>query len=243
MVGYLAHTGAGGRVHLTVYQVRGLTLFAARLPGWAGGRAARRRTARALHLLGRAGCRRLLAPCALDPALPVVHTGALWRALAAPLALAALDLEGISRQEAVVALEFDRVTRPVLLACRQLARTVRALALPAGCDASLGWQLQREGGVALLPAEEASLTLSFFPELEAAEGRLCLGGEDPALSGRFALRLPGMGAPPDAPSVPLLAALLDAGRLGAEEIAVSALSAPGRGAPAQPERWRQSAPR
>lgn len=246
MVGYLYHTGARGRVRLESYSVRGLTVLSARLPGTAERRGDRRRTARALRLLGRAGCRRLLAPCALDPALPVVHTGHLWQAMAVPLALAALRQRGIPPERAVLALRGDRPTRPYRQACLQLARQVRALCLQLEGGETLGWQLQRQLGVPLLPAEEAALTLSFCPGGGSESACLCLGGEDPAVDG-FTLDLPGLALPPGCPTLPLLAALLDAGRLPLEEVQVlplaPRLSAARPDIPALPEIPRQRAPR
>lgn len=217
MVGYLHFTGRRGRVRLQSHSVLGMTVWEARLPGGEDGFFARRRMGKGLDRLEDAGCRRLLMACSAAPYYPVVHTRSLWQAMAAPLALAALRANGMEPRQSVVALRGDRMTRSYLRACTALAREVRALSLALEREEALGWDLQQELGIPLVEGA-AAVTLSFLPGV-CTPGYFALGGEDPKISG-FRPVLPGLEPPEGCPALPLLAALLDEGRLPLADVLI-----------------------
>ena len=210
MVGYIHFTGRRGRVQLWRHEALGLTVWEARLPGTEESRLARRRIFKGLDRLEGAGCRRLLSPCPLVPHYPLVHTRSLWQAVAAPLALAALREMGLEPRQAVVALHGERMTRSYVRACVLLAREVKALSLSLEREETFCWDLQRELGLPLVEGAGA-VTLSFLTGV-ARPAYFPLGDEDPAVPG-FRPFLPGLELPPDCPELPVLAALLEAGRL------------------------------
>lgn len=210
MVGYMHFTGRRGRIQLRQHQALGLTVWEARLPGTAESRLARRRMSKGLDRLEDAGCRRLLSPCPLAPYYPRVHTRSLWQAMAAPLALSSLREQGIDPRRAVVALHGDRMTRTYIRTCMALAREVKALSLSLEREETFCWNLQQELGVPLVEGGGA-VTLSFLPGV-CRPAYFPLGDEDPDISG-FQLVLPGLELPERCPVLPVLAALLDAGRL------------------------------
>lgn len=210
MVGYLHFTGRRGWVQLWRHEALGLTIWEARLPGTAESRPARRRMSKGLDRLEAAGCKRLLLPCPLVPCYPLVHTRSLWQAMAAPLALAALGQLDIDPRQAVVALHGERMTRSYVRTCVLLAREVKALSLSLEREETFCWDLQRELGLPLVEGTGA-VTLSFLPGVPRA-AYFPLGDEDPAVPG-FRLALPGLELPPSCPELPVLAALLEAGRL------------------------------
>lgn len=210
MVGYLHFTGRRGWVQLWRHEILGLTLLEARLPGTPEGRLARRRMARGLARLERAGCRRLLTPCPLAPDYPSVHTRSLWQSMAAPLALAALHQRNLEPRQAVVAIHGERMTRNYIRACVLLAREVKALSLSLEREEAFCWNLQQELGLPLVEGGGA-VTLSFLPGV-SRPAYFALGDEDPSIPG-YALHLPGLTLPEGCPQLPVLAALLEAGRL------------------------------
>ena len=139
MVGYLHFTGSRGRVQLVPHDVLGLTVCEARLPKAEKSRFAPRRMRKALDRLDRAGCRRLLSPCALMPWYPVVRTRSLWQAMAVPLTLTYLRSQGLDPRRSVVALRGDRMTRSLYKTCLALAGEVSALSLDLRQDDGLVW--------------------------------------------------------------------------------------------------------
>ena len=231
MTGHIVPGGEGRLlVRLVREQVLGLPLLRGEVPG--SGFTARRvrRTARALR---RRGVTRVLAQEDFPfweeveaQGLRPVETGELCRALAAPIALAALEADGVPPRLAAVALRGDRVTRSLREAALELCPVVRQLLVevPAGGE-DLRRTLRREFG---LPAVEgglgrqAHLTLCFSPPGGAGGGRIAdLSGDWPALP-EYRFGLAEGALPEDAAALPLLSALWQAGRLTAESIAVTA---------------------
>ncbi|MGM9537260.1 MAG: hypothetical protein ACI3VN_02900 [Candidatus Onthomonas sp.] len=230
-MGYIHFTGRRGRVQLWRHEVLGLTVWEARLPGTEESRLARRRIFRGLDRLEEAGCRRLLSPCPQVPHYPLVHTRSLWQAVAAPLALAALRELGLELRKAVVALHGERMTRSYVRTCVLLAREVKALSLSLEREETFCWDLQRELGLPLVEGAGA-VTLSFLPGV-ARPAYFPLGAEDPSVPG-FRPFLPGLELPPDCPELPVLAALLEAGRLPLAEVQVLPPAPPEETAPLLP---------
>ncbi|MCD7733666.1 MAG: hypothetical protein LUH48_00790 [Clostridiales bacterium] len=215
MVGYLHFVGHGRRVRVAQHDVLGLTVWEARLPGSPESLLARRRMARGLDELEEAGCRRLLAPCPLVPYYPMVHTRSLWQAVAVPLILADLRQRGLEPCRSVVAVRGDRMTRSYLRTCQALAREVKALSLSLLRQETFCWNLQQELGVPLVEGGAAA-TLSFLPG-QWRPGFFPVGDDDPSMGG-WRLELPGLTLPDGCPTLPALAALLDAGRLPVGEV-------------------------
>ncbi len=217
MLGYLHFTGSRGRVQLVPHDVLGLTVCEARLPKAEKSRFAPRRMRKALDRLDRAGCRRLLSPCALMPWYPVVRTRSLWQAMAVPLTLTYLRSQGLDPRRSVVALRGDRMTRSLYKTCLALAGEVSALSLDLRQDDGLVWRLQQELGLPLVD-RAGDVTLAFAP-VTAGPGVLPLWAEDPEVAG-FHLTLPGLSLPESCPELPVLSALLDEGRLPLHQVLV-----------------------
>lgn len=186
-----------------------------------------RRLEKAARMLEAAGVRRVLAapgfpgwPRLALHGLLAVDVAPFCQAMAAPLALAALERRGCKPEGAVAALRGSRVTRPFFQCAEALCRRVKGLTVsaPSGGEA-LALYLRREYGVAVLEEGAADLTVAFSPEEEEAKEVLALYGPQPDLLGlSFALRdteLPGSFEP-----LPLLAALWEEGRLTPEELTV-----------------------
>ena len=167
--------------------------------------------------LDRAGCRRLLSPCALMPWYPVVRTRSLWQAMAVPLTLTYLRSQGLDPRRSVVALRGDRMTRSLYKTCLALAGEVSALSLDLRQDDGLVWRLQQELGLPLVD-RAGDVTLAFAP-VTAGSGVLPLWAEDPEVAG-FHLTLPGLSLPESCPELPVLSALLDEGRLPLYQVLV-----------------------
>lgn len=210
MVGYLHFTGRDGRVRLVRHQIRGMTVLEGSLPGKGTGLFAARRVAKALRLLEDGGCRRLLSPCPQAPHLPAVHTRSLWQAVAAPLALTELERQGTESRRAVVALHADRASRSFLRTCQLLSRKVKALSISLEQPDRAEWLLQQELGIPLVQGC-GDVTVSFLPGV-CRPGYFSLGSPDPVIPG-YQIRLEGLILPEGCPELPLLAALLDSGRL------------------------------
>jgi hypothetical protein len=196
-----------------------MTVLEARMPGKPDGYFAKGRTLRGLDRLEAAGCRRLLIPCPLRPAFPVISNRSLWQAMAAPLALAALRSQGKDPRRCVVGIQADRPSRAVIRTCVMLSHEVRALALSHTAEQLLGWKLEQTFGVPLASGGE-DVTLSFLPGVSTPE-RFALGEEQVVIPG-FTLTVPGLEPPEGCPMVPLLSALLEQGRLPLSRVAVIA---------------------
>lgn len=210
MVGYLHYTGRRGHVRLYRHRIQGLTVLEAALPGKEGRFLAKRRAQKGLKLLRQTGCKRLLAPCTEENTFPLVHTRALWQSMAGPLALTELDLQGLEPRRCVVALHSDRPSRSFLRACQLLAREVKALSLSLESSEQMMWQLQQQLGIPLVEGS-GDVTLSFLPGV-CRKKYFALGNLDPIIPD-YRLSLDGLELPEGCPELPLLAALLDAGRL------------------------------
>ena len=220
MIGRLALGEERGLlVQIAPERLLGLPLLRGEPPGESFTARRVRRTARALR---RRGVRRGLEP---------VETGELCRALAAPIALAALEGLEIPPERASVALRGERVTRSLRAAALELCPRVRQLLVevPAGGE-ELRRELRRTFG---LPAVEpgagrkAQLALCFSPPGGATGERLDLSGPRPELAG-FRFGLAEGALPPDVDALPLLAALWTAGRLSPGEMAVTCRPGPAR---------------
>lgn len=193
--------------------------------GWLG--AARLR--RAGRGLRRYGAQRTLAPAAFEGwplleecGLRQIDPSPLVRAQCLPLTVAALDRQGVAPDRATVALRGVRADRDMALAAARLCRAVRYLviAAPRGGEELARW-LRQEFGIPVLPAEEpAQLSLRFHPQAPEGEREaLELFGLRPSLGGlRFSA--PGL-AEGDREDLPLLAALWERGKLGADDLKIT----------------------
>ena len=144
------------------------------------------------------------------------------RGQSVPLALAALERQGLAPDRATVALRGLRADRDMVRTAVQLCSRVRRLVIdaPRG-GAELAGRLRREFGVPVLPGgERGALALSFqagcpAPEEEALE----LYGSRPGLAG-LTLSAPGL-EEEDREDLPLLAALWEGGRLARKDIKIT----------------------
>ena len=188
------------------------------LPGLPGDRGAARRKARGLYLLEREGCGRLLSADA-EEELPGVSTRPLWQSVAAPLALSLFQKHGQRPELARVALEGDRVTRPLFTACCQLITAVRGISL-SGCPGSeeLAWWLERHYGVSV-SSGGGDVTIRFQPGGAAGNDCLALGEPVPSPPG-FSLALKEDRLPEEYPRLPLMTVLREEGRISPEQVRV-----------------------
>ena len=226
MLGRLVWTGEWQPfIRLREERIRGLTILRAELPGSPAGRGAQLRWHKGVCRLERAGVRRLLLPGQeqgeMEGSVGPVVTRPLWQQMAAPLAVAAIHRAGARPERTVVALRGQRVTQPVFQTCCRLMGAVRALSLtvPEGGEA-LTWWLERQYGMPVL-AEGGDVTLCFSQDEPGAD-RFLLGEERPAPLGYTVALRPDCQTPipNDCPAVPLLAALLEEGKVGTEELRV-----------------------
>lgn len=225
MLGRLVWTGERRpRIYLREEHIRGLTILRAELPGHPDSRGAEGRRSKGLRRLERAGAHRLLLPeqeAGLEPGINPVITRPLWQQMAAPLAVTAIAAAGAQPERTVVALRSEQVTQPVFHTCCRLMGAVRALSLsvPGGGE-ELAWWLERHYGVPVL-AEGGDVTLCFSPDDPGAD-RFLLGEEQPAPAGYTVALKEGCPAliPEDCPTLPLLAALLEEGKVRTEELRV-----------------------
>lgn len=181
MLGYVALTGERGwKTLLEQDKVLGLPLIRALVPGAEGRHEKRleRRIDRAARRLREMGVRRVLT----GPVFPYwdrlerqglrgVDPGPMCQAVAAELALAALERDGCQLQRAVVALRGGRVSRPFFQTAVALCARVRGVVVyaPTG-GAELADYLRREYGLPVLERERPNLTLEFSPV--QAEGKM-----------------------------------------------------------------------
>lgn len=219
MIGQLIWTGERRfRIRLTRERVQGVVVIRAELPGLPGDRGAARRKERGLHLLEREGCGRLLSTDT-EEELPGVSTRPLWQSVAAPLTLSLFQKHGQRPELARVALEGDRVTRPLFTACCQLITAVRGISL-SDCPGSeeLAWWLERQYGVPV-SSGGGDVTVRFQPGGTEGSGCLALGDPVPSPPG-FSLALKEETLPEDYPRLPLMAVLLEEGRIRPEQVQV-----------------------
>ena len=188
------------------------------------GRWGKRRAERGLKRLARAGAEQVLLPEGFPwPELPerygltTPEGGPLIRAMAAPLALAALERLEKSPERATVALLGRPGAGDAARAARLLCPLVRRLAMAEGETAE---ELRCTWGVPVLPPDSpADVALCFAPgcgENAALTLRLWQGQEGLAGLSLCCPRLP----PGEGEALPLLSALYQAGKLGRRELKV-----------------------
>ena len=192
--------------------------------GWFGeGRV--RRAGRALR---RGGVGRVLAPADFDrwdlleqAGLRPLDTGPFLRVQGPRLALGCLERQGLAPDRSTVALVGGRADRDMARAAAALCPKVRSLVISAprgGRELAL-W-LREEFGMAVLPRQApAQVALNFCPGQEREEPALDLFGPVPRLGG-LTLSAPAL-REEDRCSLPLLAALWEGGRLGAEGLKIT----------------------
>lgn len=144
------------------------------------------------------------------------------RAHSVPLALEALERQGLAPDRSTVALRGLRADREMARAAAELCPRVRRLVVdaPKGGRELARW-LRREFGVPILPPGEVGQAALRFQEGCPAgeEAVLDLFGSQPDLAG-LTLTAPGL-AEEDREDLPLLAALWEGGRLGRSDIKIT----------------------
>lgn len=218
MIGQLILTpkGRGKAEPGRLYGLRVLRVEADRSGFW--GERRLRRAARALRK-GRA--RRVLVPRGFSwwpllegAGLRPVDPEPFVQAQAVPLALGALERQGLAPDRATVALRGVRADRALVRTAEALCPQVRGLVIDAPRGGTeLALRLRREFGIPVLPAEETGqVALAFQPGcLWREETCLELWGPSPSLDG-LVLSAPDL-AEEDRTDLPLLAALWEAGLL------------------------------
>lgn len=232
MLGHMALTGEKGwKTIVDRREVLGLPLVRVLVPGVKGRNEKRleRRIDRAARRLREMGVRRVLT----GPAFPYwdrlerqglrgVDPEPMCQAMAAELALAALERDGCPLKRAVVALRGGRVSRPFFQTAVALCARVRGVVVyaPAG-GAELADYLRREYGLPVLERERPDLTLEFSPvQAEGENGRtMVLHGQNLNLLG-LTLRPPDMLLPGEFDPLPLTAALWEMGLLSQPPVIV-----------------------
>lgn len=148
MIGYLVWKAKGWRIRYYEEEINGMHFLRAEVPGIPGTARGVRLRRKAVEVLRRNGVSRFLNP-ELEGG-QAVATGPLWRALAAPLALTGLTVQGIPHDQALVALHAGKVDRSIITCCTALASEVRALSLDMPDREGLAWALQRRFGIPVL---------------------------------------------------------------------------------------------
>lgn len=231
MIGWLSlEARRGWRIREEELRLEGLRIWKVTvpLPEGLGPRGERRRLDRAARALRAAGCRRVVTephvsvwPVLEAAGLRRVDPGPLCRALADPLACAFLEVRGVPRQSAAVALLAERVDRSYFEAACTLCPQVRHLAIQAGQEGeALSHWLEREYGVpALAHGKGAHVKLRFSP-LSGPPGpnELVLCGPVPEL-GPLTICSP-QPLPPELDPLPLLALLWEEGRAVLQDIEI-----------------------
>jgi hypothetical protein len=155
-----------------------------------------------------------------EPLPPLLSTRPIWWAKAAPAALLALSQAGLAPQNSVVELwGGNRLTPAMEETVRTLAPYVRGISLPGPAHPSLGWDLQRQLGLALQQGA-GDLTLAAAPV--ERKRVLALWPEQPRPAG-MALRCPKVSLPDGCPVEAALEALQSQGLLHPSEIQVRAI--------------------
>ncbi len=213
--------GRGLWVRCWEEEVLGLELLRVELPRCRPGAA--RRVQRWLF---RAGYRRVLnpppgRPCS-GPCPKPVETAPLYRARGAEVALCLLQQRGLEPERCVVGLRCRRWNRDLERIASALAPQVRGLAL---CLESQSAELRAEAflrrsfGLPVFQGE-GDICICFTPAPDAP-GRVLLGTPRPDVKG-LRLGWAGGALPEDVPRAALLTLLAQEGRIGWEEILVSA---------------------
>lgn len=231
MVGWFRETERRGwRVAVTWETVEGATLCRADCPMGrrTSQRVRQRRLRRAVRLLVRAGCRRVLTapdfdgwPILEEAGLRRVEPGPLCAALAPRLALAWLERAAIPPERATVALAGRRVDRSLFETAAALAPRVRRLAVEIpGEGRELLDCLSREYGLPALEGRTGADVTLCFPGAEGrGSGELLLWGPDPNLDGLI-LDSGKQNLPPELAALPLLETLWEAGALKTDEVMI-----------------------
>ena len=219
MIGQLIWTGERRfRTRFRLESVCGISILRAELPGSPDDPGALRRRERALRRLEQEGCRRLME-LSDQAQLPPVSTRPLWQSVAAPLTLSFFQKHGQRPERARVALESDRVTRPLFSACCQLIPAVQSISLsPCRGDEELAWWLERQYGVPVTSGG-GDVTVRFIPGSGSQDSCLPLGEDIPCLPD-FTLDWKNGTLPEDYPRLPLLTVLWETGRIRPEDLRV-----------------------
>lgn len=147
---------------------------------------------------------------------PLNETRPLWHQKALELSLRLLEQQGLRPAEATVEVCGDRFTQQQRQFILALLPRVRALTLSLPVDEAFLWHLQREYGVCPLSGP-GDLAVCFSPA--ARKMTLPLWAPRPGVAGlRLTARLEERSE--DCPEEPLLSALVQQGRLGAEQIKI-----------------------
>lgn len=205
------------RRRLRVWQeeVRGMPLLRLELPERLTSRVCRR----AEYFLARCGVHQALNlppdwPGQTLP--PLIPTRSLWIQKAPETALFLLRRQGIDPARATVEFCGQRFAPQAEQAILALVPQVRAISLSLPVPEQFVWRLQREYGVSPV-STPGDLALCYAPS--ARPRMLPLWQQQPEITGA-SLFCPLPDAPQGCPSLPLLAALEEQGRLTAEEIQI-----------------------
>lgn len=220
----LVRWGTERKVSSERTQVLGLPVLCVRVPS--GGRWEKHRLGRAARLLERQGVRRVLVPrdfihwdVLAGRGLAGVDILTLYRAMADRLALAVLDQRRVEAQCACVALRGESVDADMARAARLLCPRVRSLVIRVDRGGErLARELYWEFGAAVRPEGKADVAVRFGGV--GQEGELVLCGSVPELLG-LKVEASGLTLPEELEPLPLLTALWQAGRLGAEGLRVA----------------------
>ncbi len=187
------------------------------------------RLRRAGRELRRGGALRVLTPREFDRwplleqfGLRPVDPELFVRAQSVPLALEALERQGLAPDRATVALRGSRADRDMARTAAELCPKVRRLVVdaPRGGEELAKWLL-REFGMPILPGgEPGQVALEFQPDCPRREETILeLYGLSPELAG-LTLSAPALEAE-DRQDLPLLAALWEGGKLGRGDIKIT----------------------
>ena len=203
--------------------IQGLRLWKVSVP--APGRPGQLR--KAARLLRKRKVSRVLVPDGFDGwpilepyGLYPVETEDFCRAMAAPLAAAALRRMDVTDESATVVLRGERVTRAMRMAALTLCRNVRnvVVSAPIGGEA-LQAELRREFGVPNVEEGRGrvpDVALHFSESYGNAAEIFRLYGPEPDLNG-LQITCKGEGLPRDCQTLQLMAALWETGKLRGEE--------------------------
>ena len=151
-----------------------------------------------------------------DALPPLNATRPLWLAKASECALLLMNRKGIFPADAVVELRGNRFTPECRRFVTALLPHVQGFHFATPADEGLLWFLQREFGLSPIP-RHGDLSVSFSPASPQAD--LPLGDQRPRIPG-LELTADAVVCSGDCPMEPLLAALLEQGRLRKNDIDV-----------------------
>lgn len=224
MIGQLVSTpgGRGRTIPGRLYGLPVLRAEADRSGFWGD-----RRLRRAAQGLRRGGALRVLAshdllPMLKDLGLRQVDPELFVRAQSVPLALTALERQGLCPGRTALALRGLRADRDMARTAAQLCPQVRGLIIdaPRGGNELAQWLRQEYGVPVLPPWERGQAALTFQQGCSPPEETVLeLWGPRPQLAG-LSLTAPGL-AEDDRADLPLLAALWEGGKLGPKDIKIT----------------------